>query len=126
MMKRSDITKATRLVTLAEARATRARVQLTIADAELSKARTALDTALRDFNAGPKRFAVALESLGTNKIQVIKAIREVTNLGLKEAMDITNAAPTFVTRDIDEMGANYMQRVLTAAGATVRLDAVKP
>ena len=66
-------------------------------------------------------FDVVLASAGANKIQVIKAIREITGLGLKEAKDLVEAAPKTVKEQISKADAEEMKKKLTEAGATVEL-----
>jgi len=62
-----------------------------------------------------------LKSAGEQKIQVIKAIREVTGLGLKEAKDIVDAAPKVVKADVPKAEAEQLKEKLQAAGAVVEL-----
>jgi large subunit ribosomal protein L7/L12 len=66
-------------------------------------------------------FDVVLASAGANKIQVIKAIREITGLGLKEAKDLVEAAPKTVKEAVSKADAEDMKKKLTEAGATVEL-----
>jgi len=66
-------------------------------------------------------FDVVLASAGANKIQVIKAIREITGLGLKEAKDLVEAAPKTVKEQVSKADAEEMKKKLTEAGATVEL-----
>ena len=66
-------------------------------------------------------FDVILSAAGGNKIQVIKAIREITGLGLKEAKDLVEAAPKTVKEQISKADAEEMKKKLTEAGATVEL-----
>ena len=66
-------------------------------------------------------FDVVLANAGANKIQVIKAIREITGLGLKEAKDLVEAAPKTVKEQISKADAEEMKKKLTEAGATVEL-----
>lgn len=66
-------------------------------------------------------FTVELTSGGEQKIQVIKALRELTQLGLKEAKDLVDAAPKVVKEGIDKAAAEEMKQRLEAAGATVVL-----
>jgi large subunit ribosomal protein L7/L12 len=64
-------------------------------------------------------FTVVLKDFGANKINVIKAVREVTTLGLKEAKDLVEAAPTNVKEGVDKAEADSVKAKLTDAGATV-------
>src|SRR5262245_51673784 len=64
-------------------------------------------------------FNVVLKDFGANKINVIKAVREVTTLGLKEAKDLVEAAPTNVKECVDKAEAESIKAKLVEAGATV-------
>jgi len=64
-------------------------------------------------------FNVILKDFGANKINVIKAVREVTTLGLKEAKDLVEAAPTNVKEGVDKAEAEAVRTKLVDAGATV-------
>ena len=66
-------------------------------------------------------FAVELTSAGGQKIQVIKALREITNLGLKEAKDLADAAPKVVKEGVSKEEADEMKKKLEEAGATVTI-----
>jgi len=66
-------------------------------------------------------FDVVLANAGANKIAVIKAIREITGLGLKEAKDLVEAAPKNVKDGVSKADAEEMKKKLTEAGATVEL-----
>lgn len=66
-------------------------------------------------------FAVELTSSGEQKIAVIKALREITGLGLKEAKDIADAAPKVVKEGVVKADAEEMKKKLEEAGATVTL-----
>jgi large subunit ribosomal protein L7/L12 len=66
-------------------------------------------------------FNVVLKDFGANKINVIKAVREVTTLGLKEAKDLVEAAPTNVKEGVDKAEAESIKAKLVEAGATVDL-----
>lgn len=67
-------------------------------------------------------FTVHLKDIGANKINVIKAVREVTTLGLKEAKDLVESAPTNVKEGISKADAEEVQKKLKEAGATVELQ----
>ncbi len=67
----------------------------------------------------PTEFTVLLKEFGANKINVIKAVREVTNLGLREAKDLVEAAPTNVKEGIAKEEADSIKAKLEEAGATV-------
>ena len=66
-------------------------------------------------------FTVVLANAGTNKIQVIKEIRTITNLGLKEAKDLVEAAPKTVKEGVTKEEADKMKQVLEAQGAKVEI-----
>jgi large subunit ribosomal protein L7/L12 len=66
-------------------------------------------------------FNVVLKDAGANKINVIKAVREVTTLGLKEAKDLVESAPVTVKEAIAKAEAEAVKAKLTEAGATVEL-----
>ena len=64
-------------------------------------------------------FNVELTSFGANKVAVIKAVREVTGLGLKEAKDLVEGAPQLVKEAISKEDAEALKTKLEATGATV-------
>jgi large subunit ribosomal protein L7/L12 len=64
-------------------------------------------------------FAVVLTAAGANKINVIKAVREVTSLGLKEAKDLVDGAPKTIKEGINKEEAEAIKKKFTDAGATV-------
>ena len=66
-------------------------------------------------------FTVILKEIGANKINVIKAVREVTTLGLKEAKELVEAAPKPVKEGVSKEEANNVMAKLTAAGATAEI-----
>lgn len=66
-------------------------------------------------------FDVILKAAGGNKIAVIKVVREVTGLGLKEAKDLVDGAPKPVKTGISKEDAEKLQKSLTEQGATVEL-----
>ena len=66
-------------------------------------------------------FDVVLEGFGDNKIQVIKAVRELTNLGLKEAKEVVEGAPKAVLEGAKKEDAEAAKEKLEAAGAPVTL-----
>jgi large subunit ribosomal protein L7/L12 len=66
-------------------------------------------------------FDLHLTSIGDNKVNVIKAVREITSLGLKEAKDIVDAAPRVVKETLDKASAEEALKKLTEAGATGEL-----
>ena len=66
-------------------------------------------------------FDVVLTAAGAQKIQVIKEVRGLTSLGLKEAKDLVDGAPANVLEGVDKEAADKAKEVLEAAGATVEL-----
>ena len=66
-------------------------------------------------------FTVVLANAGANKINVIKEIRTITGLGLKEAKDLVEGAPKTVKEGVNKADAQKMKEQLTAAGATVEI-----
>ena len=66
-------------------------------------------------------FDVILTSCGANKINVIKVVREITGLGLKEAKDLVDAAPKAVKEAVTKDEAEQIKTKLTEAGASVEL-----
>ena len=66
-------------------------------------------------------FTVTLKSFGEKKIEVIKAVREVTTLGLKQAKDLVEAAPQVVKEGVPKEEAATIKQKLEAAGATVEV-----
>jgi large subunit ribosomal protein L7/L12 len=66
-------------------------------------------------------FNVILTAVGANKINVIKAVREVTNLGLKEAKDLVDGAPKPIKEGVNKDEAETIRKKFTDAGATVEV-----
>ena len=66
-------------------------------------------------------FTVVLKSAGANKINVIKEVRGITGLGLKEAKDLVDGAPQNVKENVSKDEAEKLRDQLTAAGAEVEL-----
>jgi len=66
-------------------------------------------------------FTVVLKDVGEKKIQVIKVIREVTNLGLKEAKDLVDNAPSTIREGVSKEEAEQIKAKLEEQGATVEL-----
>jgi large subunit ribosomal protein L7/L12 len=67
-------------------------------------------------------FDVMLTEIGANKIQVIKAVRELTSLGLKEAKDLVDSAPKAVRQGVSREEADAAKAKLEEAGATVQVQ----
>ncbi|MDP2632090.1 MAG: 50S ribosomal protein L7/L12 [Candidatus Uhrbacteria bacterium] len=66
-------------------------------------------------------FNVELSAIGDSKINVIKAVREITGLGLKEAKDIVDAAPSMVKEGVSKSDAEEMKKKIEEAGGAVSL-----
>lgn len=66
-------------------------------------------------------FTVVLTAVGSNKINVIKAVREVTSLGLKEAKDLVDGAPKPIKEGVNKDEAEAIRKKFTDAGATVEV-----
>jgi len=67
-------------------------------------------------------YTIVLKDVGANKINVIKAVREVTTLGLKEAKDLVEAAPTNVKEGVSKADAEGIVKKLQEAGATAEMQ----
>src|SRR5262249_25095904 len=67
-------------------------------------------------------FTVVLKDVGANKINVIKAVREVTSLGLKEAKDLVDGAPKTVKEGVNKEEAEKIKKKFAEAGATVERE----
>lgn len=72
-------------------------------------------------DAGPTKFNVILKDAGSSKIPVIKEVRAITGLGLKEAKEIVDNAPKAIKEGIDKAEAEDIKGKLEGAGATVEL-----
>jgi len=66
-------------------------------------------------------FSVMLSAVGASKVNVIKVVRTVTGLGLKEAKDLVDSAPKVVKEGVSKADAEAIQKQLTEAGATCEL-----
>ena len=66
-------------------------------------------------------FTVVLAAVGDNKVNVIKAVRELTSLGLKEAKDLVDGAPKAVKEGVSKADADAVAKKLTDAGAKVEI-----
>ena len=66
-------------------------------------------------------FDVVLASFGTSKVPVIKAVREITGLGLKEAKDLVESAPAAIKEGIEQGEADELKKKLEEVGATVEI-----
>ncbi len=67
-------------------------------------------------------FSVVLQDVGANKINVIKAVREVTTLGLREAKELVESAPTKVKEGITKDDAAKVKETLEASGAAIKVE----
>ena len=67
-------------------------------------------------------FTVVLKEVGANKINVIKAVREVTSLGLKEAKELVDGAPKNVKEGVSKEEAETIKKKFAEAGATVEVE----
>jgi large subunit ribosomal protein L7/L12 len=67
-------------------------------------------------------FTVTLKEVGPNKIAVIKAVREVTSLGLKEAKDLVEAAPKPIREDVSKDESEEIKTKIEASGASVEIS----
>ena len=66
-------------------------------------------------------FDIVLAEVGSNKIAVIKEVRTITGLGLKESKDLVESAPQSIKKDVTKVEAEEMKKTLEAAGAKVEL-----
>ncbi len=66
-------------------------------------------------------FDVVLASFGNSKVPVIKAVREITGLGLKEAKDLVESAPASIKEGVEQAEADEMKKKLEEVGATVEI-----
>ncbi len=66
-------------------------------------------------------FTVVLKSAGATKLNVVKAVKELTGLGLKEAKDVVDAAPTNIKEKVSKEEAESLRAALVAAGADVEV-----
>ena len=94
---------------------------VTIAAAPVAAAPAAGGDAGAAAEAEKSEFDVFLKEVGSKKIQVIKVVREVTSLGLKEAKDVVDSAPGNVKEGIPKEEAEAIQKKLEEQGATVEL-----
>ncbi len=73
-------------------------------------------------SAEKTEFDVVLKAIGDNKIQVIKAVREVTSLGLKEAKELVESAPKAVKEGVDKEEAESLKKRLEESGAEIEIS----
>ena len=91
------------------------------ATAAVAVAAPAAAGAAADAGADQTEFDVILSAIGEKKINVIKEVRSITGLGLKEAKDLVEAAPSVVKEAVPEAEANEIKGKLEEAGATVEV-----
>jgi large subunit ribosomal protein L7/L12 len=109
--------KVTELVDLTEAFKTKFNVTISVAAAGPAAGGAAAAPAVEE----QTEFNVILTAAGAQKIQVIKVVRELTGLGLKEAKDLVDGAPKEVKTGVSKDEAAQVKSKLEAAGATVEL-----
>lgn len=80
------------------------------------------DTSAGDGGGESTSFKVSITGIGDQKINVIKAVREVTTLGLKEAKDLVESAPVAIKEDASKDEADDIKAKLEEAGATVTVE----
>ncbi|BGI51272.1 MAG: 50S ribosomal protein L7/L12 [Buchnera aphidicola (Ceratovacuna japonica)] len=66
-------------------------------------------------------FSIFLKSIGSNKISVIKAIRSITNFGLKESKDLVESAPVMIKENINKKESENLKNILEKSGAVVEI-----
>ncbi len=108
--------EASQLVKLLEERLGVSAAAATVAAAPAASAAAAAPAAEEK-----TEFSVVLTAAGPNKINVIKAVREVTSLGLKEAKDLVDGAPKPVKEGVSKEEAEAIKKKFTDAGATVEV-----
>ena len=91
------------------------------AAAPVAVAAVAAAPAAGEAEEGSSEVTVTLASAGANKIAVLKEVRAITGLGLKEAKDLVDAAPKAVKENIKKEEAEAIKKQLEAAGATVEI-----
>ena len=74
-----------------------------------------------DADGGTSTVSVVLTGVGDKKIQVLKAVREITGLGLKEAKELVDSAPKVVKEGLDKDEADKIKKTLEEQGATVEI-----
>ena len=91
------------------------------AAAAVAAAPAAADTSGEEAAEEKDEFDVVLSAVGDQKVQVIKAVRSITGLGLKEAKDLVDGAPNTLKEAVKKEEADEMLKQLTDAGATAEL-----
>jgi|TARA_B110000438_G_scaffold4039_1_gene4068 large subunit ribosomal protein L7/L12 len=80
------------------------------------------DTGAAEAAEEKTEFTVTLKDIGPNKISVIKAVREVTSLGLKEAKDLVESAPKAIKEDVSKDESEEIKTKVEASGASVEIS----
>tara|TARA_Y100001960_G_scaffold84623_1_gene90433 strand:- start:50 stop:436 length:387 start_codon:yes stop_codon:yes gene_type:complete len=93
-----------------------------VAVAAAPAAAAASDDAPSDGGGDSTSFKISITEIGDQKINVIKAVREVTTLGLKEAKDLVESAPAAIKEDASKDEADDIKSKLEEAGATVTVE----
>lgn len=93
-----------------------------VAAAPIAAASEAGATAGAEEEEEQVEFAVVLQDIGSNKINVIKAVREVTTLGLREAKELVEGAPTKVKEGVGREEADKVKAALEGAGASAKVE----
>ena len=91
------------------------------ASAPVAVAAAAVGAESSNTSEAKTEFSVSLSSIGDKKINVIKEVRAITGLGLKEAKDLVEAAPSLVKEGVTEAEANEIKGKLEEAGASVEI-----
>ncbi|UOF93657.1 MAG: 50S ribosomal protein L7/L12 [Bordetella sp.] len=91
------------------------------ANAAIAMAPTSSNNATSEKVEEKTEFNVILSEIGANKVSVIKSVREITGLGLKEAKDLVDSAPKSVKEGISKEDAEAIKKKLEAAGAKVEI-----
>lgn len=87
-----------------------------------ASAGTAVATAAKEEEEEQTEFKLILKEIGANKINVIKTVRELTSLGLREAKELVEKAPTTVKESVNKDEAAAMRKKLEEAGAVVAVE----
>lgn len=82
---------------------------------------TATNTSSTEVIEEKTEFNVVLDSIGVNKIAVIKTVRSALGLGLKEAKDLVESAPVILKENINKNDANTLKKVLEEVGASIKI-----
>jgi large subunit ribosomal protein L7/L12 len=124
-LSKEDLLEAIGNMTVAELadliEAFKQRFNVTIAAAPVATAPAAGAAAAAPAEEEQTEFTVILKDVGPKKIQVIKAVREVTSLGLKEAKDLVDSAPGTLKEGVSKDEAATIKKKLEEQGATVEL-----